>query len=88
MDGKMSPSDHGPGTSLGRSRSVSNGNKGEEDDEERESEDEDLYFMSDAESVGFDEVAKLHMEAGSLVESEDKICDQVGFYHERLVARH
>lgn len=54
---------------AGSRRRVSGGSSGANDgsSDEEESEDEEMGWMSDAESVGADEVAKLHSEAGDWI---------------------
>lgn len=68
----------GPDSPRQVSRSSSGANDRSSDEEE--SEDEDMGWMSDAESVGSDEVAKLHSEAGDWVGHDMEVDDEVRIF--------
>lgn len=65
--------------SRGSRAQVSGGSSGADDNssDEEESGDEEMGWMSDAESVGSDEVAKLHSEAGDWVGYSTEDDDEV-----------
>lgn len=70
MQGSSSESEDNNATGKGHNPDT---NGGGDDDDEHDNYNDDMVWMSDAESVGSDEVAKLQDEAGDLaaVDSDD-----------------